>query len=202
MGGTTGDHDVAPLNFFQQLKDLVGHHAAQSGGYFFPGHAFIGGVSAIGFTKDGAAARHLMRILSGRPGGGLVQGDIHAAQLLEEKLAGTGSAFIARLDAGDPAFPVEEINHEGFATGRYNCRTGGIHRLDVGIRQFHGVRFRYRGQVKGLPKPTTSGRNPRQSGHVQRFQGLKEGLFGIAVVGIEGMRDNTGPIRRGQVGGD
>ncbi len=58
-----------------------------------------------------------MGILNGSPFGGLIQRDIHSAQLLQEEFTGSRGALVSGDDVGYATQAIQGIYHKGFPTG-------------------------------------------------------------------------------------
>ncbi len=59
-GRAAGDHQIAPLDFFEELHNFIGHHFTQSGGNLGFWNSLVGGMGAIGFAEYRAAAGNVM----------------------------------------------------------------------------------------------------------------------------------------------
>ena len=191
LGRAAGDHDVAPLHLLQQLQDLVRHHRAKAGGHLRLGRPFVGGMSTVRLAKHRAAARDVIRLLHRRPLSGLLQAYIQAAQLLQEKLPGPGSALVAGDYVGDASRPIQDIRHEGFTAGGNNGRTVDAGGFDEGVGALHRLRFRNGRQIDEPPELAAGGGNSIEGLDVYALQGLDQTVLCIALVGVAGMGNDA-----------
>ena len=99
-------------------------------------------MGAVRLAKHRAAARHVIWRLHSRPLRSLLQAHIHAAQLLQKKLAGPGGALVAGDHVFDASRPIQHIHHESFAAGGYDGRAVDIGWLNEGVGTLHRLRFR------------------------------------------------------------
>ena len=73
----------------------------------------------------------------------LVEGDVHAPELLQEELARTGGAFVARVNALNAAVVIEMVDHEGLPARTDDDAIGVRARKRVGNGPFDRFGFGY-----------------------------------------------------------
>jgi hypothetical protein len=189
-GGSPGQHKIAVVHLPQQLKDLVGHHPAQSGCNPLLGDPFVGGVGAVGFAEHRTASGYLVGWRRFSPAGGVFQGRPQPSQLLKEELSGACGAFVAGKDIGDLATGVQLVDHKGFAAGGDDPRAVDTLRFGPGIGQFHRLRFSNGRHIENAAKFSSRGRHLRCCRDIDLRQGRQHGLAGIAFVGCRnGLND-------------
>lgn len=97
----------------EQFDDFSGQHPGQPGHDLRLGDAFVQGVGAVALAEYRTAPGDLMPGIRLRHALHFVEGDVHAPELLQKKLARAGCAFVARADSLNAAVVIEMVHHEG-----------------------------------------------------------------------------------------
>jgi len=136
----------------------------------------------------------VIRLLFHGPSGSFFEGNVHPTELLQKKLAGSGSTFISGKDIRDLTGWVEEIGHEGFPAGRHHGRTGCFVRTGELIGKFHGLGFGDGGDPDHVAEFSACGGHAVEGGQVKAVQRLDEGLLRVSVVRVYGVTDQAGSV--------
>ena len=126
---------------FEELVDLFGHHEAEPGDDIGLGLPLVEGVGAVALAEYAAPPGYAAGISLHAKRYRFVERKSHSPYLLEKKLAGSGSALVARKHSAQAARAINSIGKLGLASGAYHRLRECLAFVNIAERILHGLRL-------------------------------------------------------------